>query len=328
MRAPVARLFALPAARWTAVVSLLLVAVGLLAGGVRLLPLALAPGVPRGVLPILARGAMGVALETALFVAPALGWTLAAARLVERGEARALSAIGVSPLRTVASGWPAALAVTFGMALVAAAWGREAQAPGRLLGDLVLAARDSCERAPKPASADVPLVSVSWVCVEGSPPLVVAATPTGPGKSAGAFSAHSLALSSDLRALELEGVELILPGDAASGSPVHLHAGSALLRGLVPIGQASNLSVPARVLWLSFTSALLAALAAFVTLRGSLSGRAAALVVGGSGPAGALLVFSALERAPSSGLAYAAMPAAAVLALALTDALRRRLRFQ
>src|SRR6185437_7633302 len=71
------------------------------AGAVRILPLVLAPGVPLRLVPVLARGVAGVAFETALFVAPPIAWALSASRLADRGEARALFAVGVRSARVV-----------------------------------------------------------------------------------------------------------------------------------------------------------------------------------------------------------------------------------
>src|SRR5262245_59524974 len=99
---PVPRVFGLPAAKRALALAGGIFAVAVLAGAMRILPILLAPGVPGRVALPLARGALGVALETALFVAPPLAWALAAARLVDRGEARALHALGIAPIRIVA----------------------------------------------------------------------------------------------------------------------------------------------------------------------------------------------------------------------------------
>ena len=115
-----AAILALPAARLGVAIAAGVLAVALLAGGIRVLPLLLAPGVPLRLAPVLARGVLGVALETALFVAPPIAWALATARLVERGEARALFASGVAPWTIVASTWPATLAVALAATLATA----------------------------------------------------------------------------------------------------------------------------------------------------------------------------------------------------------------
>lgn len=312
-----ARLFAAPAARLTATVAGGVLAVALLAGAVRVLPLLLAPGVPLRLAPVLARGVAAVALEAALFVAPPIGWALAAARLVERGEARALFAAGVSPLGVVARGWPAALGVIAAAAIAAGLWGREARAPGRAVRDMLAESRAACAAAPPPASAEVPLLGISWVCLRGEAPRAI-----GPAPGRGAFAASAITIADDLASLDADDLTIVL-SPAPGGGEARLHAARASIRGLTPIGRASNLSVGARVLVLAFSAAALAAFAAALALRGALQGRVAAAALGAAGPAAALLVFSTLERAPSSPLVYAAAPAAGFAAMALAAALAR-----
>lgn len=89
-RVPALRLFAGPPARLSAWIALGVLAVALIAGAVRVLPLLLAPGVPLGSGAVLARGVVAVALEAALFVGPPIGWALAASRRGARRGARAL----------------------------------------------------------------------------------------------------------------------------------------------------------------------------------------------------------------------------------------------
>jgi hypothetical protein len=298
-------------------------AVALLAGAVRVLPLLLAPGVPLRLAPVLARGVAAVALEAALFVAPPIGWALAASRLVERGEARALFAMGVSPLGIVRRGWPAVLAVIAAAALSAGLWGREARAPGRAVRDLLAEARVACLTAPPPAVAEVPLVGLSWICLPGEAPRAVGAAPVPPaglGAPGGAFAAATITVSDDLASLQATELLLVLPGAAGAGE-ARLHAASASIRGLAPAGRASNLSVAARVLVLSLSAAALAAAAAAAVLLGAIGGRFSAAALGVAGPAAALLVFSTLERGPATAGLYAAVPAAGLAAIAMGAAL-------
>ncbi|MFT3774766.1 MAG: hypothetical protein QM820_56170 [Minicystis sp.] len=315
-----ARLFAAPAARITASVAAFVLAVALIAGAVRVLPLLLAEGVPLRLAPVLARGVAAVALEAALFVAPPIGWALAAARLVERGEARALFASGVSPGGIVARGWPAVVGVIAAAGLAAGLWGREARAPGRAVRDLLEEARSACVAATPPAAADVPLLGISWVCLPGEAPRAVGPAPVRPGSldatgPGGAFAAAAITVSDDLGALTASDLELVLPATATTGE-ARVRAGAASIRGLSPIGRASNLPVVGRVIVLAFSAAALAAVAALVTLRRAIQGRVAASVIGASGPAAALLVFSSLERVPSASVLYAAVPAAGLAAIA------------
>ena len=307
---PSGRWFGLAVARLTAATAAGVLLISVIAGLVRVLPLVLADGVPLRLAPVLARAVAGVALETALFVAPPIGWALAASRLVDRGEARALFALGVRPARIVAEGWPAALGVAAAAAVAAGLWGREASAPGRALRDLLAEARASCVSAPSPAVADVPLVGVSWVCLEGAPPRVVGPAPSGEG----AFGARALDVSDDLRALDARDLELLIPRTEAHPE-ARVLAAVASIRGLSPIGRASNLAPIARAILLASTATALAALAAGIALVRSVRGRAAAFALGALGPVAALLVFSALERGPSPGAAYGAVPAAGLVAL-------------
>jgi hypothetical protein len=311
------RILAFPAARLTGGIAAGVLFVGLIAGAVRLLPLLAAPGVPvRFVLP-LARGAAGAALETALLLAPSLAWALASGRLVDRGEARALYAIGISPFRILTSAWPSALLVALAAALAAAAWGREAVAPGRLVRDLLAEARAACvERAAGKrlgaAALDVPVLGVSWVCFPGEAPRVVGPAPFGGGQ--GVVSAREIEPSDDLRSFRMREASWVFSREP--GATARIRVAEASVQGLSPLGRASNLTVAVRAVLMGFTSLAMAALAGLFVLTASIRSRPVALSLGLSGPAAALMTFSALERAPASALNYVAVPAAGLLALA------------
>jgi hypothetical protein len=325
-----AAILALPAARSGGLIAAGVLAVSLLAGTIRVLPLLLASGVPLRLVPVLARGVLGVSLETALFVAPPIAWALVTARLVERGEARALFASGAGPARIVASTWPAALVVALASALAAASWGREASAPGRLVRDLLGEARAACAAAPAPAAVDVPLVGLAWVCLAGEAPRLVGAAPfvASPGGGAApVFAATELVVSDDLRGLAARGLTLALPdsGSDRRDGP-RIHVAGATIRGMTPIGRASNLGVAGRALLLGASAVMMAALAAAAVLRLAIASRVRALAIGTAGPAAALLVFSSLERAPTTTLHYAAAPLAGLLAMAALAAVFARTR--
>jgi hypothetical protein len=305
--------FAGSAARYAALAGAFVLGVALVAGGVRLLPLFFAARVPMRLLPVLARAVLGVAFETALFVAPPIGWALAASRLVERGEARALFAIGVRPAGIVVEAWPAAAGLAGAAALAAALWGTEASAPGRAVRELIAEARTACTSSVPPAVVDVPVLAASWVCLAGEPPRLVGAAPAG---RAGAFTATSLGVTDDLRAFEATDFDLLVPASDALPE-VRVHARDASLRGLAPIGRASNLRPWLRAILLAASAAMLAAVAGGIALALAVRSRAIALALGAVGPLASLLVFSALERAPSPAVAYAAVPAAGLGALLL-----------
>jgi hypothetical protein len=306
---PTTRVFGWPAARLALAVAGGIFAVAALAGAVRVLPILLAPGVPSRVALPLARGALGVALETSLFVAPPLAWAVAAARLVDRGEARALHALGVRPLRIVASGWPAALVVAVAAALASASWGREAAAPGRLARQLVADARLACigDTIGGPAAVDVPLVGLSWACFPGQPPRALGRPPFGGGRAA--FAAREIELADDLRAIHFEELTVVAPVGARGIEHARMRAGRAHVHGMAPLGRASNLGVLARTVLLAASAVALAVAAAMAVLVLEVRNSAAAAALGVLAAGASLLVFSALERGSTMASAYLAVPA-------------------
>ena len=300
------------AARATLLAGMLLLGVATLAGMVRLLPWLVAPGVPyRAVLPF-ARGLLAMGLETSLLAAPPLGWAYACSVLVERGEARALFCLGVSP--------GALVRTTLGPAVLFAAlagaaglvWGIEAAAPGRLARDLVAQSKQSCQTVTSPRALDVPVVGVTWLCSPNVPPRLAGSLP---GTGRGTFTAADLVISDDLRAIELTDLRIAF-GDAAT---MRVHARGASVAGLAPWGRASNLRPWLRAGLLAATGSGIALLAALFVLRGGHSSRIAALGIGAAGPVTALLLFSILERRTSTPALYFAVPAAAAAAVIATS---------
>src|SRR5580692_2421257 len=94
-------------------------------GAVRLLPWLLDPGVTfRLALPF-ARGLLALALEAALVVGWPIGWALATAEFVARGEARALATLGDSPAAATLRLLPQAAAFACVLGLVSFLGGRE-----------------------------------------------------------------------------------------------------------------------------------------------------------------------------------------------------------
>lgn len=322
------RLLGAPAARLTAKSGAMVLALGLFAGAVRVLPLFVGHAAPPRLSVPLARSVLAVSLETALFVAPPLAWALACAALVERGEARALFAVGARPARLVASAWPAALLVVLASALASAAWGREAAAPGRLARELVAEARAACVGAVTgraPVAVDVPSLGFSWVCFPDEEPRIVGPAPFGDG--AAVLAASAIHLSDDLRAVHLEGVTVAMSAESPRPlASARLRAADVSIRGIAPLGRASNLGVFTRAGLLALSAALIASLAALTVLSLSIRSRAGALAVGVAGPAASLLVFSALERSATSPLAYAAVPLAGLAAVCVVFAGGRALR--
>ena len=294
-------------ARITGLAALCILGVATIAGAIRVLPWILAPNVPARVALPFARALFAVGLETTLLAAPPIGWALACATLVERGEARALFALGISPVRIVrATAFPAAVFAALA-ALSALAWGTEAAAPGRLARSLVEQSRRSCAGVAAPRAAEIPFVGVTWLCFEGQPPRLAGMLPGG----GGAFSAASLEVSDDLRSLRFADMGLLL---GESGN-VRVRVREARVQGLSPWGRASNLRPLTRALLLSSTGTALGFLAALYVLTRSLSHRLTSLALGGTGPAAALLVLSRLEQGDHGPWAYLWVPAAGLLAL-------------
>ena len=115
-----------------------------LGGAVRLLPWLLDPAVTFRLAMPFARGLLALACEAALLVGWPIGWALAAAALVERGEARALATLGESPTQAVVRLGPQAAAFACALGLVSFLGGREASEPGEGLTDLVERGRETC----------------------------------------------------------------------------------------------------------------------------------------------------------------------------------------
>lgn len=299
------RVLGRPVLRLAATVAALVFAVAIVAGAVRLLPLAFAPDVPGALVPPLAAGVALVGVELALFVAPPVAFAVAAGMLVARGDFRGLAALGVGPRRLVASSWPIIAALAAASACASFTWGRSAAAPGDAMAALVARGREACARPTSPRAIAVPLTGVSWACFPSEAPRAIVAA------SGGVVTASALALSPDARSLHGRDVTLSLGGAA----PITIRAADADVRGIAGLGAgASNLTAAARAALFALTVALLSVLAAFAVLSRALVGLRAAMV-GVGAPAAALLVFSSLERAPAPAAAYVSVPVAGLAAL-------------
>jgi hypothetical protein len=292
----------------TAFTAAAILGVATLAGAIRVLPWVVAPNVPLRVALPFARALFAVGLETTLLCAPPIGWALACATLVERGEARALFALGLGPGRVVRQTALPAIGFAALAALSALAWGTEAAAPGRLARSLVEQSRRSCSGEVAPRAAHIPFVGVTWLCFEGRAPRLSGALPGG----GGTFSAADLTISDDLRALHFSDMRLLL----GQGGDIRLNVHEANVTGLSPWGRASNLRPALRAFLLSSTGMGLALLASLYVLSRSISHRLISLVIGGIGPVAALLVLSRLELSDHGSWAYAWVPVAGIAAWA------------
>jgi len=312
------------ALRGAAVASLLVLVAALVGAAVRLLPWVLDPTIPWTVLAPFARSLAAIAVEAAILTGWPVGWALAAARLVERGEAGVLASVGEAPAQTVSRLLPQAALFVAVLGVTSAVLGRDAAAPGRIVRALIDEGRAACAQESArstPATHAVPFVAATWICTPGTPRLVGRAPIGGV-----VFTASGARVSDDLRRIDLDDARLALAASTKSEANLtfKIHVGTLTLRGLAPWAQAS--SVPpllrAVVVTLSGLAAASAAVLALLKLRRRRIGSVAAVAIGASGPLAALGTLRGLElRVPevASGgwlLAFVLVPMVAVVAVA------------
>jgi hypothetical protein len=294
-----------------ALASCVVLVLALAAGTVRLLPWLMAAEVPVGVSLPFARALAVVAVETSLLVGFPTGFSVGAATFVERGEARALQALGVSPLQLVTRSVPRAAAAAAVAATVLSVCDVDANAPGRIAAQLIDQGRSSCAGAAEPRSALVPMVGVTWLCFPGQPPRVTGPLPKSGGRTW--FTAAELHPSEDLRTFVLE--DLRLATRPESGLPrARLRVRHATVTGLQAWGRPSTLTVMRRAALIACTSLLLGLVVAWLVVAGNLQSRVGAAFVGA---VPALVATHALHRMDASASgpeAYVWVPGAAILA--------------
>lgn len=321
------------ALRGAVVASLLVLLAALVGAAVRLLPWVLDPSIPWATLAPFARSLLAVAFEAAILTGWPVGWALAAARLVERGEAAVLASVGERPTQTVLRLVPQAALFVALLAFTSVALGRDAAAPGRIVGALLAEGRAACgapgERSlEKPATHAVPFVAATWLCAPSGARLVGRAPIGGV-----VFTATGAHVSDDLRRIDLEDARLALAATGVSkgeGSlTFRVHVQTMTLRGLAPFAQASSLPpwLRALVVTVSGLAGASAAVLAILELRRRRVGTVAAVAVGAAGPLAALGALRGLElRVPevASGawlFAFVLVPIAAIAAVAVVAAL-------
>lgn len=314
------------ALRAVAVASAGVASAALVAAAVRVLPWMLDPAVPRQAAAPFARTLATLALEVALLVGWPVGWALATQQLVERGEARALAALGERPARTLARLAPQGLVFLALLAATSLFGGRDAREPGRVVRELVAQTRAACASATHATAYAVPFVDATWLCVPHREPRLVG---RGPGAlGAVVYTAANAAVSDDLRRIELEDAHLALP--RASGEKrlfLHAHVGKLTMRGLPPWAQSALLTPAARAALMCATGALAAAIAVLSLLRTASSrplGRLASVVLGASGPLAALAAMRALERADARPWLFVLVPVTAAAGSSLAALLFAR----
>jgi hypothetical protein len=314
------------ALRGAVVASLLVLLAALVGAAVRLLPWVLDPSIPWSTLAPFARSLLAVAVEAAILTGWPVGWALAAARLVERGEARVLASIGERPIQTVLRLAPQAALFAAMLAFTSVALGRDAAAPGRIVGALLTEGRAACEKTADrsreaPATHAVPFVAATWLCAPAGARLVGRAPIGGV-----VFTATGAKVSDDLRRIDLDDARLALAGSTKTEGNLtfRIHVGTLTMRGLAPWAQASSIPPWLRAIVVT-TSALAAASAAvfvILELRRRRVGTVAAVAIGAVGPLAALGALRGLElRVPevaSRGWLFALVlvPIAAIAAVA------------
>lgn len=307
------------ARRTTAATLAALAVMALLGGAVRALPWLLDRSIPLPVLWPFCRALAALAGEVCVLFAWPIGWVLAARTLHDRGEARALAALGESPLAALATLRAHAAVLT--ALLVVASWvgSVDASEPGRVLRGLVASARSACVAAA-PTAVPVPLASVTWVCPPEGDAIVVGRAPLG---STALFSARSLFVAGDLRRVELQRARAVL-GTAS------VRVERMTVRGLPPLARAAEEPPLARALVLVLAALASAAMGAWMMLRHAALtgtvGRVHALLSGLAGPAASLATLRMIEaRFPDEPSALAVASLALVPcagALAATIAVR------
>lgn len=254
-------------ARWTAIVSVAVLTLGLLAGLVRLLPWLVAPDVPFAVARPFAERLGRAALDVAVLVGVPVGVSVAAALFVESGQSRALMSLGVSPGRLLRSVSVVSL-VFSSLAVIAgfARWGAEPAAS--FAARLIESGRSSCASATGRSRVDVPFARGGWVCFR--------ALPRFSGRVPGLrgdflFSTSSVQSSQDASAVELQGLRLT--GRADRTQPLlHVRVRSARVYGLFGEAKTGSRTFGAlRGLAISASAALSALALSWVILRHSVS---------------------------------------------------------
>ena len=298
----------------TGLAAVVLMALGVAAGVVRLLPWLLAPEVPFEVALPFARALGAATTETVVLTALPIGFALAAAAFNSRGETRALAALGMSPARLTASTWLSVCLIAIVTYAGGMAWGSSADVPGQFAAQLVRQGRASCARANRPRSASVPLVGVTWLCFPNAAPRVTGPLPGSASRAW--FSASNLVPSDDLREVSLTDLRIVTRvGDGEKRLDLRVREGT--VRGLPAWGRSAKLRPAVRGALASATGLLLALVATFAVLLLGVERRWTALALGGAPAVLALFVLHRLDASNAQTHSYALVPALGMTALLL-----------
>jgi hypothetical protein len=317
----------MPLVRRAAAGALLAIAIvlgiALSAGTIRLLPWLLAVDVPLGVSASFARVLAALAVETAVLIGVPVGVAIGTAVFVERGEARALLALGMPPYRVALGAWLVAAVIAASGLVASVAAAGETDAPGRLARSLIESGRDSCEGASTPRAALVPIVHVTWLCFPGRAPRVAGPLP-GSAERAW-FTATELLPSPDLSVFHLR--ELRVAGRRQAGMPdLHLYAKQATFAGFSAWARTSGLPAPARATAIAAAAFLIASATSWLLVAGRRYGRLGAAVIATLGALAALAALQGVERARLPAPLLGLVPALGIAAVLLAAAISRGIR--
>jgi hypothetical protein len=297
--------------------------VGAIAGAVRLLPWLLDPAVPWRVAAPFARGLTAVALEAAIFIGWPIGWAVACFRFVESGEARVLLTLGERPEQTVHRLSRQGVVFALALAAVALVYASDANAPGRVVTELIAQARISCTASRAPSTYSVPFTGLTWLCAKDREPRLVG---TAPGGLSGALiTAKSARIAGDFRAIDLDDARVLLGGSSRS-STVALHVAALSMHGMAPWARASTLPAALRAPLLALAAWASAAIAAYAVLRRAARTRVGVLFLGALGPVCGLGLLRLLERGGATWPAFLLVPVAACAVVWFAAAALSRLR--
>jgi hypothetical protein len=284
---------------------LVVLVLALAAGAIRLLPWIVNATVPLAVTAPFAEALGALACETALMIGLPAGCALGAAKFVERGEARALMALGSSPAGLVLRAAPPVLALAVLGSTVGVGFGADASKPGRIARELVARGRQSCDDTTAPAAFHVPLLGVTWLCFPGAHPTAVGPLP-GLGERAW-FSAESLVPSEDLRRFELSDLRVVVRDDDGR-ERLHLNVQEAVVSGLTPWGRPAQLSAVWRALLAATTSVLLGLFSAWLVITARLGSRPLGLLVAAGPTLVAWALWHAADRVEAASYYYLLVP--------------------
>jgi hypothetical protein len=282
-----------------------LVIAALFAGAIRILPWVLDPSVPMRVVLPFARGVGELAIEAAILVGWPIGWSLAAHRFAERGEARAMMLLGESPIATTLAQWRSGAPLAIVLVIASMMGARDSSAPGIMAQDLVAQGRAACAHVSAPSTYAIPFVDATWLCAPNTEPRLYG---SGPGSlHSVAFNAKDAHIAGDMRRIDLDDARFSLESVNAN-----VHANHVALHGMSPWTHASNVPPLERALVVLLTAALAALVSVFASLTRLAHGPLAAIGVAASGPLAALASMRAMERADAPAALYFVTPIVAV----------------